>query len=72
MFLLHGGYVWTVLRYFAKQIGLRLNDTTSMEHEWITQVYKVIAQKCNSFAKLQRSNLVWAMFETVTLSKPTV
>ena len=72
MFLSHGGYVWTVLKYFVKQIGLRLKHTTSMEHKQVTQVYKVIAQKCNSSAKLQRSNLVWAMFETVALSEPTV
>ena len=28
-----------------------------MEHKQISQVGKVIAQKCNSSAKLQRSNL---------------
>ena len=38
----------------------------------ITQVYKVIAQKYNSSAKLQKSNLVWAIFENVALSETTV
>ena len=65
--------------------GLRLNSikifcltnriTTKIYHingTWITQVYKVIAQKCNSSTKLQRSSLVWAMFENVALSKTTV
>ena len=39
--------------------------------EQITKVQKVIAQKCTSSAKLQRSNLVWAMFENVALSETT-
>ena len=43
----------------------------SMEHK-ITHVHKLIAQKCNSSANLQRSNLVWAMFENVALSETTV
>ena len=28
LFLSHGGYVWTVLKYFVEQIGLRLKHTT--------------------------------------------
>ena len=69
-------HIWLVfvtrgLRLNSIKIFCLTNRITTKTYDiigaWITQVHKVIAQKCNYSAKLQRSNLVWAMFENVAL-----